>query len=69
VERWSSRVGFLLAGSVAFPWQYAGPTVEALGRHPRIAVLVGEGVVLSLVGRWLARRFPSRLRRRREAEE
>jgi NSS family neurotransmitter:Na+ symporter len=54
-----------LAGDVAFPWQYVGPTVADLGGPLRLAVLVAEGVLLYLVGRSLARRLPSRRRRRR----
>jgi len=54
-----------LVGGTEFPWQYTGPGVEVVGRLPRLAVLVGAGVVLYLVGRYLARRLPSPIRRRR----
>lgn len=57
-----------LAGNVAFPWQYTGPAVAQLGGPVRLAVLVAEGILLYLVGRSLARRLPSRLRRRRSTD-
>ncbi|MFB6352499.1 MAG: sodium-dependent transporter [Halobacteriales archaeon] len=57
-----------LLGNVAFPWQYLGPTVADLGGPVRLAVLIVEGVLLYLVGRFLARRLPSRIRRRRRGD-
>ncbi|MDZ7701033.1 MAG: hypothetical protein U5J98_02600 [Halobacteriales archaeon] len=59
----SLRIG----GSVALPWQYTGPTVVDLGGPVRLAVLVVEGVLLYLVGRYLSSRLPSRLSRRRRS--
>ena len=57
--------GLRLFGNVGLPWQYTGPGVEVVGRLPRVAVLVGAGIGLYVVGRVLARRLPSRIRRRR----
>ena len=54
-----------LFGGVGMPWQYTGPDVEVAGRLIRTAVLVGFGVVLFVLGRLVARRLPSRIRRRR----
>lgn len=56
-----------LVGNVAFPWQFMGPTVADLGGPVRLAVLVAEGVLLYLVGRYLAGRLSSRRRRGRAA--
>ena len=65
--------GLRLFGGVGFPWQYTGPGVEVVGRIVRLAVLVGTGIALWLVGRVVARRLPSRVRRgrrrRREPSE
>ena len=58
-----------LAGGGPVRWQLLGPTVAELGGPVRLAVLIVEGVLLYLVGRVLARRLPSRLRRRSSGRE
>jgi len=58
-----------LFGGSGFPWQYTGPGIDLLGRLPRAAVLVGLGAGLYLLGRFIARRLPSRVRRRRDARK